>query len=208
MTCGQLDGEREGFALHPPGSCPCVMPLCRWGMWVVRGKCGQAGGQEPLGGHRQGTQMLLECKRVMENGRGGGALHCPRACSLFSPPHKEQSGSISRADPGACHGPPMPTAVNPVRFPGSWVGGQPSGRPSLVQGSCHIPKGAPVAESRGHKAEARVESDGERVALALVRRLLSHRGLDRTEQCLSSGCHSKVPGTRATDIYSSGFWSL
>ena len=37
MTWGQLDGEREGFALHPPGSCPCVMPLCRWGMWVVRG---------------------------------------------------------------------------------------------------------------------------------------------------------------------------
>lgn len=38
MTWGQLDGEREGFALHLPGSSPgSVMPLCRWGMWVVSG---------------------------------------------------------------------------------------------------------------------------------------------------------------------------
>ena len=41
---------------------------------------------------------------------------------------------------------------------------------------------------------------GVGVALVLVGLLLSHRGLDRIEQCLSSGCHSKIPGTGATDI--------
>ena len=49
---------------------------------------------------------------------------------------------------------------------------------------------------------------GVGVALVLVGLLLSHRGLDRIEQCLSSGCHSKIPGTGATDIYSSEFWKL
>lgn len=99
-----------------------------------------------------------ECKRVMENGRGGVALHCPRACSLFSPHTRSRSGSISRADPGACHGPPMPTAVKPVRFPGSWVGGSPQAGPSLVQGSCHILREHPWQKAEATKL-SEVESD-------------------------------------------------
>lgn len=65
-----------------------------------------------------------------------------------------------------------------------------------------------MAETRGHTAEARVESDRGGGGLGSGRADASHRGLDRIELCLSSGCHSKIPGTRATDIYSSDFWRL